>query len=248
MPDGNLDEPPAAWAEIDKYGVQMRSGISWRATSATRTTRRRLKNLLIRLLVSDLDHACRAPLPEGLKHLVLSRQGTANAVVCLAQWRDSSTRGTVLRGAVRRSGRRRQAGAASRRPGDRRPGGGEDLPGGGAGHRQPTARPGAGDGRDLIKPEAIRDIASRRQDGYWAIPRIARYASAPRRALHAVYQALQTAADLFALRNEHAGALAPAGREGPVRRLHRASCTASTNATATSARPRTMPRPATGTS
>ena len=52
-----------------------------------------LKNLLIRLLVSDFAHACRAELAGGLKHLRLSRQGTANAVVCLAQWRDSSTRG-----------------------------------------------------------------------------------------------------------------------------------------------------------
>jgi hypothetical protein len=61
---------------------------------------------------------------------------------------------------------------------------------------------------DAIKPEAIRAIASGRQDGYWAAPGLPDTHAAPRRALHAVYQALQTAADLFALRNEHAGMLA----------------------------------------
>jgi len=93
IPDGNLDEPPAAWAELEKYGVQ---GAFWGLAVGHfgyRNEAPSLKNLLIRLLVSDLDHACRTPLPEGLKHLMLSRQGTANAVVCLAQWRDSSTRG-----------------------------------------------------------------------------------------------------------------------------------------------------------
>jgi uncharacterized protein (TIGR02687 family) len=59
-----------------------------------------------------------------------------------------------------------------------------------------------------IKPEVVRDIASCRQDGYWATLAQPDTRFAPRRALHAVYQALQTAAELFALRNEHMGALA----------------------------------------
>jgi hypothetical protein len=49
---------------------------------------------LIRLLVSDFAYARHAPLPDGLKHLTLSRQGGANGVVCLAQWRDSSAHGS----------------------------------------------------------------------------------------------------------------------------------------------------------
>jgi uncharacterized protein (TIGR02687 family) len=60
---------------------------------------------------------------------------------------------------------------------------------------------------DLIKPEAIRDIAARRQDGYWASVGLPDTSSAPRRALHAVYEALQVGADLLALRNDQAGAL-----------------------------------------
>jgi hypothetical protein len=45
-------------------------------------------------MVSDCAHARPASLPDGLKHLTFSRHGAANAVVCLAQWRDSSTRGS----------------------------------------------------------------------------------------------------------------------------------------------------------
>ncbi len=59
---------------------------------------------------------------------------------------------------------------------------------------------------DAIKPDAVRGIASGRQDGYWAAPGLPDTPFAPRRALYAVYQALQTAADLFAQRNEQAGA------------------------------------------
>ena len=57
---------------------------------------------------------------------------------------------------------------------------------------------------ELIDADAIRDIASRRQDGYWASAKLADTETAPRKALHAVYQALETAADLFALRNAEA--------------------------------------------
>lgn len=58
-----------------------------------------------------------------------------------------------------------------------------------------------------INPQAIRDRASRRQDGYWVNPALPDTFHAPRRALHAVYEALQAAADLFALWNERLGSL-----------------------------------------
>jgi uncharacterized protein (TIGR02687 family) len=206
IPEANLDEPPPAGAEIDKYGVQqafwdlVASHFVYHDEAAT------LKNFLIRLLVSDLDHACRAALPDGLKHLTLPRQGTANAVVCLAQWRDSSTRGssyeslsTAVAEAIKLED---HLGAFEI----------EDLA------EVKTfllvekaiasrLRDRVLETADAIKPEAIRDIASRRQDGYWAAPGLPDTPSAPRRALYAVYQALQTAADLLALRNEQAGAL-----------------------------------------
>jgi len=153
-----------------------------------------------------LDHACRAALPDGLKHLLLPRQATANAVVCLAQWRDSSTRGPsyeVLSAAVAEAIKLEQHIGALES---------EDL----ADVKTfllvekaiaSRLRDRVLETAELIKREAIRDIASRRQDGYWASPALPDTASAPRRTLHAVYQALQTATDFLALRSEHAGAL-----------------------------------------
>jgi len=206
IPQGNLDEPPPAWVELEKFSVQsafwdlVASHFGYQDEAPT------LKNLLIRLLVSDLDHACRAPLPDGLKHLLLPRQGTANAVVCLAQWRDSSTRGPsyeALSAAVAEAIKlEHHLGSLEI----------EDLA------EVKTfllvekaiasrLRDRVLETAEVIKPEAIRDIASQRQDGYWASPALPDTASAPRRALHAVYEALQVGADLLALRNEHAGAL-----------------------------------------
>ena len=207
IPKGNLDTFPPAWEELEKYGVQLSfwelvaSHFGYRDEAPT------LKNLLIQLLVSDLNHDCGASLPQGLQHITLSRQGAANAVVCLAQWRDSSTRGPsyeTLSAAVAETVKLEQhlvaletddlaevktfllvEKAIARRLRDR-----------------------VLETVDNIKPESIRDIASRRQDGYWAAPGLPDTQAAPRRALYAVYQALQTAADLFALRNAHVGGLA----------------------------------------
>jgi len=191
---------------MEKYGVQ---GAFWDLVASHfgyRDEAPTLKNLLIRLLVSDLAHACRSELPDGLKHLRLTRQGTANAVVCLAQWRDSSSRGAsyeALSAAVAEALKLEHHLASLEI---------EDLA------EVKTfllvekaiasqLRDRVLETAEAIKPEVIREIASRRQDGYWANSGLPDTQGAPRRALHAVYQALQTAADLFALRNERVGAL-----------------------------------------
>ena len=54
-----------------------------------------LRNLLIRLLVTDYAGHLHGDVPQSLAHLLLPRSGHANAVVCLAQWRDSHRRGVV---------------------------------------------------------------------------------------------------------------------------------------------------------
>ena len=192
---------------MEKYGVQAAFWDLVASRFGHQSEAPNLKNLLIRLLVSDLDHACPAPLPEGLKHLGLSRQGAANAVICLAQWRDSSIRGPSYEAL--------SAAAAETIKLEHHLGSLEID-----GLAEVTTflqvekaiasrlRDRVLETADAIKSEAIRDIASRRQDGYWAAPGLPDTRYAPRRALYAVYQALQTAADLFALRNEHTGTLA----------------------------------------
>ncbi|MBK1646579.1 TIGR02687 family protein [Thiocapsa imhoffii] len=206
IPSGNLDTPPPAWEDMEKYEVQPAFWVLAASHFGYQEQAPSLKNLLIRLLVSDFAHACRAPLPDGLKHLTLSRQGTANAVVCLAQWRDSSTRGSsyeTLSAAVAEAVKlEHHLGSLEI----------EDLT------EVKTfllvektiarrLRDRVMETSDAIKPEAIRAIASRRQDGYWAAPALPDTGFAPRRALHAVYQALQAATDLLALRNQHLGSL-----------------------------------------
>ncbi len=206
IPEGNLDVSPPAWDELEKQGVRASFWALVASHFGYREETPSLKNLLIRLLVSDLDHACQAALPEGLKHLILARQGTANAVVCLAQWRDSLTRGPsyeTLSAAVAQAIKlASHLGALSI----------DDL----AEVKtfllveQTIAsrlRDRVLETLETIKPELIRAMASRRQDGYWAAPGLPDTPSAPRRALFAVYQALQTAADLFALRNARVGGL-----------------------------------------
>jgi len=92
IPDGQLDEPPPLWPDLDKFGVEaafwhlVEEHFGWRDEAPT------LKGLLIRLMVSDLANAFGSAVPAGLGHLALPKRGVANAVVCLAQWRDSSAR------------------------------------------------------------------------------------------------------------------------------------------------------------
>jgi uncharacterized protein (TIGR02687 family) len=200
IPNADPDAPPAAWADIGKYGVE---GTFWDLIEGRfgyREDPPSLSNLLLRLLVSDLARHCGATLPDGLRHLVLPRHGGANAVVCLAQWRDSSTRGRsyeVLSARVADTlGLDQQLGALSV----------EDLA------AVPTfllvekfiasrLRDRVLETRDSVKPDSVRELASRRQDGFWASPSLRDGAHAPRKALHAVYEALQLAAGLFDLRN-----------------------------------------------
>ena len=62
--EADLDRLPPVWAELERFGVQeafwalMARHFGWREEAPT------LKNLLLRLLVSDFAHACRAALPE----------------------------------------------------------------------------------------------------------------------------------------------------------------------------------------
>lgn len=206
IPDAALEAALPAWEEMDKFGVL---GAFWELVArhfGYRDESPTLKNLLIRLMLSDLAHACRAPLPEGLVHLRLSRQGEANAVVCLAQWRDSSSRGAsyeALSAAVAEALKLDQQLASLEI---------EAL------SEVKTfllvEKLVASRLRDrlletvhTVKPDAIRTVAAQRQDGYWAAASLPDSPAAPRRALYAVYEALQNAAELFGLYNAHAGAL-----------------------------------------
>jgi uncharacterized protein (TIGR02687 family) len=153
-------------------------------------------------LVTDFAHHLKGDVPLPLRGLLLPRVNWANVVVCLAQWRDSHSKGRsydlmsgLVEGALRL--------AEHLRPYDI-----EAL------LEVPTflavekyiassLRERVQATADTIHAGDVRAVATRRQTGHWASATVADTPQVPRQALHAVYDALIAAADFFALRNLH---------------------------------------------
>ena len=196
----DLEASPPAWAQIERFELDepfwmmVKSAFGYGEDSPT------LQNLLIRLLVSDYAHHLAKELPGALQHLQLPRSGTANAVVCLAQWRDSSSKSgsyDVLASEV---------GARLHMPDHLRGCEVEELLDvttfldvekrivQGLLDRVTSTT-------DAFDPKAVGSIVDRRQAGHWvssgSVP------EAQRNARRAVYKALAVAAQLLHLRNTH---------------------------------------------
>ncbi|NKC15023.1 MAG: BREX-1 system phosphatase PglZ type A [Gammaproteobacteria bacterium] len=210
--EAELDAVPPAWESIEKFELNEPFWLMVESTFGYSENSPSLRNLLIRLLVADYAHHLGKALPASLQHLLLPRSGAANAVVCSAQWRDSSSQagsydllstavGSILHLQDHLDGyevedlldvptfleveKRIVQGLLERVTSA----GGAIGPG--------TIGPGA------IDLGAISGIVARRQAGHWVSS-----ASVPddqRKARRAVYQALTAAARFLHLRNEHAG-------------------------------------------
>jgi uncharacterized protein (TIGR02687 family) len=193
---------PATWEQIEKFDLDKPFWEMAKATFGYSEDTPTLKNLLLRLFVTDYVHHLKATPPSALVHLILPTQGRSNAVVCLGQWRDSTSKGSSY---DRLSGEVADLihvedyflgleitdlldvmtflvvdrGIASR------------------------LRERVHQTADMINPDEVRSIATRRQAGHWASLMVNGSPVVPRRALHAVYDALVAAADFFALRNQH---------------------------------------------
>lgn len=92
--DIDLDNPPAVWEQIDKFNL---AGSFWEMVKTTfgySADDPSLKNLLIRLFVTEYSQKLKADLPVALGNLVLPPAGRANTVVFLDQWRDSTSKGS----------------------------------------------------------------------------------------------------------------------------------------------------------
>ena len=208
----DLVTPPPAWDLVTRLGLD---GAFWgmvKTTFGYAEDMPGLRNLLIRLLVTDYAHHLNGVLPAALQHLVLPTGTRQNVVACLSHWRDSASRGgsydrlsemvsEILKLDAHLDSLEIEAllnvmtflpveKAIARSLRDR--------------VRQ-TA--------ETINAEEIRRIAQRRQDGHWTalsissptLPALPASIPVPRKALHAVYDALVTAADFFALRNQYRG-------------------------------------------
>ena len=198
----DLDTPPATWAQLEKFDLtvpfwqMIATAFDYADEDPT------LKKLLIRLLVTDYAHHLKSDAPVALQHLVLPALGRANAVVCLAQWRDSNSKGG--------SYDRLSAHVAALINLDDHLHGAEindlvDVMTFQAieQHIASSLRERVQQTADIIKAEEIRAIATRRQAGHWASLTVPGAAEVPRKALHAVYDALTAAADFYALRNQY---------------------------------------------
>ena len=89
----DLEASLPTWTQIEKFELDEPFWAMVKSVFRYDEAPPTLKNLLIRLLVSDYAHHLGKELPSALQHLQLPRSGATNAVVCLAQWRDSSSKG-----------------------------------------------------------------------------------------------------------------------------------------------------------
>lgn len=199
--DLDLGSPPPAWEQVEKFDLDKPFWAFVKAAFGYEEDDPTLKNFLLRLLLTDYAHHARADVPQALAALVLPPSGWANAVVCLAQWRDSSSKGTSYDRLSKEVGdilkiEEHVAGldvdhlrdvmtflAVERR-----------IAIGLRDRVQATA--------DTVNVEEVRAIASRRQAGHWASLTVPD-ATDLRAAFHAIYDALVAAADFFDLRNRH---------------------------------------------
>lgn len=204
--DFDLDVEPGVWEQVVKFDLD---GPFWEMVKAAfgyAEENPSLKNLLLRLMLTDFSHHLKGDAPQSLRHLLLPRTGWANAVVCLAQWRDSSSKASsydVLSAAVAGPNCLNLDVHLSQMEFDELSEVMTFLAV--EGRIANSLRERVQSTADTIDAEAVRLVAARRQDGHWASANAADTAVAPRRALHALYDALVAASDFFALRNQHVG-------------------------------------------
>jgi uncharacterized protein (TIGR02687 family) len=200
--DIDLSTAPPCWAQIEKFNLAQPFWQCIQQAFGYREDAPSLRNLLMRLLVTDYAVHLHGDVPQSLAHLLLPSSGHANAVVCLAQWRDSSSKGSsydLLSAAVARLLKVEECVAPLEI---------EQLVDVMTFLDVEKAIVRALRDRVLstaatIDVEAIRSIATRRQNGHWASHTVPPSPTVPRQALAAVYQALVAAADMFALRNRY---------------------------------------------
>ena len=199
---GGLHTLPSAWEDMEKYGLVEPFWRLVKTSFGYAEETPNLRNLLIRLMVTDFSNALMKGVPAALQNLVLPETAHADAAVCLDRWRDSSTRGgsfdqlsNSIAEALKLGGNLEGMSA-------------EDLLDVMTfleveQHIVRELRDRVTDTADTINVDEVRAIASRRQYGYWASLALPSSDAVPRKALHAVYKALVTAAELFDHRNRY---------------------------------------------
>lgn len=199
--DIDLDEAPAAWAQIEKFDLDSSFWQLVRGAFGYTDEDPNLRNLLIRLFVADFARKLDAELPTALQSLLLPSSGAANALVCIGQWRDSASKGRSYNLLAEAVAARihldtylpafdieQLIDVATFRDVEK------------AIVNRLLERVSAT--AEIIDREDIRAVAGRRQAQHWVAS-----TSVPepqRKARYAAYEAIALAAELLALRNEYA--------------------------------------------
>ena len=200
----DLDVPPPSWEQVEKFDLDAPFWQSAKTLFGYSEEIPSLRNLLIRMFVTDFAHHLKGEVPIAFQNLVLPTSGRRNVIVCLAQWRDSASRGSSYDRIAADIARRIKL---------------ED-------HLQNreldalidvmtffdvekaivrSLRDRVTSTAETINADEVRAIASRRQGGHWASPTSVGWSEIPRRALHAAYDALVAAADFYTIRNLYSG-------------------------------------------
>ena len=200
--DIDLREAVPAWEQIEKFDLDEPFWRFVKKTFGYAEETPSLENFLIRLLVTDFAQHLRGQLPSSLEHLILPQAGRANAVVCLAQWRDSASKGAsydrlseYVAKAVHLSDHLHSFEIDDLIDVQTFVDVEKEIA------RNLKERVIAT--ADAINVDDVRQVASRRQAGHWALPTVPGSPLIPRKELHAVYEALVTAAEFFDLKNTH---------------------------------------------
>lgn len=200
----DLDNPPAVWEQFEKFDLDIPFWEMTKAAFGYEDENPSLKIFLLRLLLTDFAHHLKGELPPSLRHLLLPKSGWANTVVCLAQWRDSTSK--------QGSYDRLSADAAALLKIEEHLSDWEVEQLRYAMTFLLVEKRIANGLRELVESTAetinaddVRAMAIRRQAGHWASPAIASSPAAPRQAFHAVYDAIISAADYYALRKQYQG-------------------------------------------
>ena len=198
----DLDSPPAVFGQIEKFDLDAPFWQMVKATFGYEEENRTLKNFLLRLMLTDYAHRLKVDVPQSIRGLLLPKSGWSNAAICLGQWRENVHKMSSY-------DRLSAEAAAIFKIEDHLPNleidqlsevmtflAVEKRIASSLRERVQTTA-------DTINADEVRAIATRRQSGHWASLTVASSADAPRQALHAVYDALVSAADFYALRNQH---------------------------------------------
>jgi hypothetical protein len=169
--DIDLGHPPLCWNQIEKFDLAEPFWHFVKSAFGYTEDLPSLQNLLIRLLVTDYAHHLRDTVPPSLDNLLLPKAGWSNTVVCLVQWRDSSSKGSsydLLSDEVARIIRIKDHVHDLEI---------ETLLDGMTFLEMERAivrglRDRVESTADTIDAEAVRDLATHRQDGHWASPKV----------------------------------------------------------------------------